>query len=56
MNKHKQKLKSILKEMSTYLPLDPSSKLALPNYTPNSQTQIGGTVFHSPDIASFTVK
>ena len=46
--------------MSTYLPLDPSSELALANYPPkappNCQTQITGAVFHCLDIVAFTVQ
>ena len=60
INKNKQKLKAIVKEMSTYLPLDPIYELALENYPPNvppkCQTKLTSAVFRCPDIMAFTVK
>ena len=49
MNKNKQILKTIVDNMSTYLPLDPSYELSLANYPPKAPpkplTQNAGVIF-----------
>ena len=50
LTKKKQILKTIVDDMSTCLPLEPSSELALANYPPNAPlkplTQNIGAIFH----------